>query len=106
MQRRTWAGTLQSARCHPRWVREHTLGSRARTCVNYGASDPATGVGTTDLSVKYIRAMQSSVGTVICQATVVHAGNTIVVASSDLRDRAGTLYATAQSTCVVLRAKA
>ena len=65
--------------------------------------DPATGVGTTDLNVKYIRAMQSSVGTVYCDANVVHAGGTVIIAEAQLRDKAGTLYATANSTCMVLK---
>ncbi|HEY8312692.1 MAG TPA: PaaI family thioesterase [Candidatus Baltobacteraceae bacterium] len=64
--------------------------------------DPATGVATTDLNVKYLRSMNASTGTVICEATVVHAGRRIVVAQAELRDAGGTLFATAQSTCIVL----
>lgn len=68
--------------------------------------DPATGVGTTDLTVKYIRSMQSSVGTVYCDADVMHAGKSIIVAEARLKDADGELYATAQSTCMVFQPRA
>jgi uncharacterized protein (TIGR00369 family) len=64
----------------------------------------STGVGTTDLGVKYIRSMQHSVGIVYCEADVIHAGRRVVIAEARLRDAAGKLYATAQSTCLVLTA--
>lgn len=64
----------------------------------------AQGVGTTDLSVKYLRAMQHTVGTVFCEASVIHAGRRVVIAEARLRDAQSKLYATAQSTCLVLEA--
>lgn len=67
--------------------------------------DPATGVGTTDLSLKYIRSMYDSTGIVYCDARIVHAGKRVIIAEAFLRDAAGTLYATAQSTCLVLTAR-
>ena len=66
----------------------------------------ATGVATTDLSLKYIRSMDDSTGVVYCDARIVHAGKRVIVAEAVLRDAAGTLYATAQSTCLVLSVKA
>jgi uncharacterized protein (TIGR00369 family) len=57
---------------------------------------------TTDLSVKYVRPLFESVGEVECVATVLHSGKTIIVAEAQLRDHAGKLYATAQSTCLIV----
>ena len=59
-------------------------------------------VVTTDLSVKYVRPLYASVGEVSCVATVLHSGKTIIVAEAQLRDRAGKLYASAQSTCFIV----
>ena len=59
-------------------------------------------VTTTDLSVKYVRPMFESTGTVFCDATVLHQGKRIVVAEARLRDADGRLLALAQSTCLVV----
>jgi uncharacterized protein (TIGR00369 family) len=60
------------------------------------------GVGTTDLSVKYLRSMYADTGRVSCEANVVHAGRRIIVAEAHLRAADGKLFATGQSTCAVL----
>jgi uncharacterized protein (TIGR00369 family) len=59
-------------------------------------------VSTTDLSVKYLRPLFDSVGEVFCDAEVLRAGRQIIVAEAKLVDASGKLYATAQSTCLVV----
>jgi uncharacterized protein (TIGR00369 family) len=61
----------------------------------------ASGVATTDLSVRYLRPILASTGRLQVQATVLHAGKTIVVAEAKLSDSAGKTYALAQSTSLV-----
>jgi uncharacterized protein (TIGR00369 family) len=59
-------------------------------------------VSTTDLSVKYLRPLFASIDQVFCEAEVLRAGRQIVVADAKLVDASGKLYATAQSTCLVV----
>jgi uncharacterized protein (TIGR00369 family) len=60
------------------------------------------GVSTTDLSLKFVRPIVQETGELVCNATVVHSGRKIVIAEAYLRDASGKLYATAQSTCLVI----
>jgi uncharacterized protein (TIGR00369 family) len=64
-----------------------------------------SGVSTTDLTVKYLRTIFKSTGRLICDAAVVYSGKRIVVAEARLHDAARKLYATAQSTCLVIAAR-
>lgn len=61
-----------------------------------------SGVSTIDLTVKYLRPIFKSTGRLICDAAVIYSGKRIVVAQARLRDSARKLYATAQSTCLVV----
>lgn len=59
-------------------------------------------VSTTDLSVKYVRPLFASIEEVFCDAEVLRAGRQIIVAEAKLVDASHKLYATAQSTCLVV----
>ena len=65
-------------------------------------ADMEQGVTTTDLGVKYLRPIFESTGTMYCAATVVHSGKKVIVAEARLVDESDLLYATAQSTCLVV----
>ena len=59
-------------------------------------------VSTTDLSVKYLRPLFASIEQVFCEAEVLRSGRQIIVAEAKLVDASNKLYATAQSTCLVV----
>ncbi len=65
--------------------------------------DMSNAVTTTDLSVKYVRSISSKTGKLRWEANVLHSGKTVVIAEADLADESGKLYATAQSTCLIVR---
>ena len=59
-------------------------------------------VTTTELSLRYIRAILSSTGPMTVTASVLHAGRRVVVAEASLRDAHHKLYTVAQSTLMVV----
>ena len=59
-------------------------------------------VSTTDLNVKYVRPMFASTGRVECSAVVIYHGRRTVVSEAQIRDESGRLYATGNSTCLIL----
>ena len=60
------------------------------------------GVSTIDLSVKYLRPIFASTGKLYCESSVVYKGKKVVIADARLLDASGKLYATAESTCLVI----
>jgi len=64
----------------------------------------AASVATTDLAVRYIRAITEETGPMTIRGALVHAGNRAIVAEAKLYDSREKLYATAQSTSLVVRA--
>ena len=62
-------------------------------------------IATTDLSVKFIRPVFHDSGELICEASVIHSGKKVVFAEARLMDVAGKLYATAQSTCLMVMSR-
>jgi uncharacterized protein (TIGR00369 family) len=65
--------------------------------------DDATGVGTIDLSIRYVRPITESTGLMTVEAKIVHGGRTIVIAEAALSDSRGRLYACGQSTSLIAR---
>ena len=55
-----------------------------------------------DLSVKYLRSARLDTGLLTCEATVTHFGRRTALAEATITDRAGKLYATATSSCIIL----
>lgn len=66
-------------------------------------SGDETGVATTELSVRYLRPLFATTGTVTCVATVLYRGKNNMVADAQLRNAARDLCALAQCTCVIVR---
>jgi uncharacterized protein (TIGR00369 family) len=56
-----------------------------------------------DLSVKFLRAATTDSGTLRCEGTVVQAGRRTALATAHLTGPGGRLYATATSSCLIIR---
>jgi uncharacterized protein (TIGR00369 family) len=56
-----------------------------------------------DLSVKFLRSVTVGTGPITAEGTVVHLGRRTALAEAKLTDGAGKLYATATSSCLLLR---
>lgn len=56
-----------------------------------------------DLSVKFLRGMTQETGPVECVGTVTHMGRRTALAEARLVDASGKLYATATSSCLIIR---
>ncbi|HXM18957.1 MAG TPA: PaaI family thioesterase [Candidatus Tumulicola sp.] len=63
------------------------------------------GVGctTTDLHVRYLKALTVKTGRVFCEAKVIHVGRSTATAEARLTDENGVLYAHATTACAILR---
>jgi uncharacterized protein (TIGR00369 family) len=56
-----------------------------------------------DLSVKFLRPVTVDTGPITAEGTVVHLGRRTALAEAKLTDAAGKVYATATSSCILLR---
>ena len=56
-----------------------------------------------DLSVKFLRPVTVDTGTVTAEGTVVHLGRRTALAEARIVDAAGKVYATATSSCLIMR---
>jgi uncharacterized protein (TIGR00369 family) len=77
-------------------------GVRSRTIT---WTDPARDAGftTLELSTNFVRAITRATGRVRAEGRVVHSGGRVVTTEARVYDDAGTLYAHAKSTCLVMR---
>jgi uncharacterized protein (TIGR00369 family) len=57
---------------------------------------------TLELKINYTRPMTSAVGTIRCEAKVIHAGNRVATAEARVVDRQGKLYAHGTTTCIAV----
>ncbi|MGL4611939.1 MAG: PaaI family thioesterase [Trueperaceae bacterium] len=62
-----------------------------------------TGYTTLELKVNFIKAFKIDTGEFICEGKVIHVGNRVATAEAKVIDSAGTLYAHATTTCLVVR---
>jgi uncharacterized protein (TIGR00369 family) len=73
-------------------------------CAVHTTLDPGIGYTTTDLQVRYIRAMSEATGRVLAEGRVVHAGRRTATAEGRLfAESDGTLIAHGTTGCVILR---
>ncbi len=82
-----------------------TLLDSAMGCAVHTTLPAGKGYTTVDLHISLVRALSARTGRVRCEASVLHAGSSIVTAEGRILDAAGTLYATGTTTCVVLGAR-
>jgi uncharacterized protein (TIGR00369 family) len=80
-----------------------TLCDSALGCAVHSTLPAGTGYTTVDLKVTFLRPITIAIGRVICEATALHVGGRIAAAEARAFDAAGTLYAHATATCLILR---
>jgi uncharacterized protein (TIGR00369 family) len=80
-----------------------TLLDSACGCAVHTKLPAGTGYTSLDLSVKFLRPVTVATGTITAAGTVVHFGRRTALAEARITDDAGKVYATATSSCLVLR---
>lgn len=80
-----------------------TLLDSAMACAVHTLLPAGVGYTTLELKVNIIKAIGKNSGTLRAEARVIHAGRSTAVAEGRLVDKAGTLYAHATTTCMILR---
>ena len=68
-------------------------------------TDAEQSVATTDLVVRYFKAITERTGVMTALGTIIHAGSKTIAAESKLHDGSGRLYALAQSTSLILASR-
>ena len=79
-----------------------TLCDTALGCAVHSLLAPGVGYTTLELKVNFVRAMTRGMGSVECEAKVVHLGSRVATAEARVTDGAGKLYAHATTTCLIL----
>jgi uncharacterized protein (TIGR00369 family) len=81
-----------------------TLLDSCMGCAVHSTLEAGIGYATTDLQVRYLRAMSQSTGRVLAEGTVVHSGGRMATAEGRLiTEQQGVLLAHASTGCVILR---
>jgi uncharacterized protein (TIGR00369 family) len=80
-----------------------TLCDSALGCAVHSTLPAGTGYTTVDLKVTFLRPITIATGRVICEANTLQVGGRIAAAEARVFDAAGTLYAHATATCLLLR---
>jgi uncharacterized protein (TIGR00369 family) len=82
-----------------------TLLDSALGCAIFSTTAKGEGWTTLEMKVNFVRALTKDTGVVRAEGRIIHRGRTIATAEGDVRDRAGTLYAHATTTCAIFPAK-
>jgi uncharacterized protein (TIGR00369 family) len=80
-----------------------TLLDSALGCAVHSTLPTGVGYTTVDLNVTYLRPVTRDSGRLTCQAEIVHSGRKVATARARVVDGDGRLYATATTTCLILR---
>ena len=80
-----------------------TLLDSALGCAIHTMLPAGVGYTTLDLAVKYLRPLRTGMGEIRAVASVISVSRQISTASAQIVDEAGKVYATATTTCLVLR---
>jgi uncharacterized protein (TIGR00369 family) len=75
----------------------------AMGCAVHTTLPKGVGYTTTDVQVRFIRAITKDTGPVRCEATVVHVGRSTAVAEAKLYDRERRVLGTGTTACAILR---
>lgn len=75
----------------------------AMACAVHSTLPARTGYTTLELKVNYIRPLTKDIGPVQCEGRTIAVGGRIATAEARLTDAAGTLYAHATTTCLIIR---
>lgn len=77
---------------------DSALGSAVHTTLA-----PGVGYATVDLAVTFLRPVTRDTPILRCEAEIVHSGGSIATARAEITDDDGVRYATATTTCMILR---
>lgn len=80
-----------------------TLLDSAMGCAVHSTLPAGVAYTTLEIKVNYIRAMTAGTGTVRAEANIIHVGRTTAIAEGRIVDANGKIYATASTTCIILR---
>jgi len=80
-----------------------TLCDSAMACAIHTTLPAGVGYTTLELKVNFVRPITVQTGRVTCEGKIIHVGGRVATAEARLTDAAGTLYAHATTTCLVLR---
>ena len=81
-----------------------TVLDTAMSCAVHSELDPGVAYATVELKTSFVRPVTLAIGALRAEGRVVHGGSRIATAEATLVDEAGTLYATASSTSMILDA--
>jgi uncharacterized protein (TIGR00369 family) len=80
-----------------------TMCDSACGCAVHSMLPAGTSYTSQDLSVKFLRAVTTSTGSLRCEGTVIHLGSRTALAQASLTDGTGRQYAHATSSCLIFR---
>lgn len=80
-----------------------TIFDTAMSCAVHSLLSAGTGYTTTDVQVRFIRAITLETGTVRCEGVALHTGRSTAVAEGKLYDAAGKLLGVGTTACQILR---
>jgi uncharacterized protein (TIGR00369 family) len=80
-----------------------TICDSAMGCAVHTHLPAGTGYTTVELKVNFVRALTVAVGPTRCEGRTIAVGGRIATAEARLTDAAGTLYAHATTTCLIMR---
>jgi uncharacterized protein (TIGR00369 family) len=80
-----------------------TLVDSAMGCALHTLLPKGTLYTTLELKVNFTKPVKSNTGEIICEGKTIHVGGRVATAEARVVDEAGTLYAHATTTCLVMR---
>ena len=82
-----------------------TMLDSALGCAIFSTTQKGETWTTLEIKVNFVRPITKDTGIIRAEGRIIHRGRTIATAEGDVRDRAGTLYAHATTTCAIFQAK-
>ena len=82
-----------------------TMLDSALGCAVFSTTAKGEAWTTLEMKVNFVRPITKDTGIVRAEGRIIHRGRTIATAEGDVRDRAGTLYAHATTTCAIFPPK-
>jgi uncharacterized protein (TIGR00369 family) len=80
-----------------------TIMDSAMGCAVHSMLPAGVGYTTTDLQVRFVRAITATTGRLLCEGKVVHAGAQVMTTEGRLTDEAGAVYAHGTGSCLLLK---
>ena len=80
-----------------------TLLDSAMGCAVHSTLPAGVGYTTLEIKVNYVRPMSAKIGSVRCEANIIHIGGRMATAEGKIVDARGKLYAHGTTTCMIFR---